>query len=297
MSIKAFLTVFAALLAAVAWAYGSTLARAADRWSGDPQYSHGYLVPVFALYLLYRRRAILSQGVLAPSWLAVFPLALGVGLRFVETYYYYNGLDQLSMVPMALGAAFATGGKTAARWAWPAALFLVFMVPLPFRLQTAMSGQLQTVATQMSSYVLVTAGLPAVTEGNVIVVQDIRIGVVEACSGLGMGVTFLALAAAFALVTKSALPVRFVLLVSALPIAVLANVARITVTAVLFYWDQSDAARAVYHDLAGWLMIPLGCAMILFENWFLERVLVRDDPAPDRPRVMRPTIIRPPRPA
>ena len=297
MSIKAFLTVFAALLAAVAWAYGSTLARAADRWSGDPQYSHGYLVPVFALYLLYRRRAILSQGVLAPSWLAVFPLALGVGLRFVETYYYYNGLDQLSMVPMALGAAFATGGKTAARWAWPAALFLVFMVPLPFRLKTAMSGQLQTVATQMSSYVLVTAGLPAVTEGNVIVVQDIRIGVVEACSGLGMGVTFLALAAAFALVTKSALPVRFVLLVSALPIAVLANVARITVTAVLFYWDQSDAARAVYHDLAGWLMIPLGCAMILFENWFLERVLVRDDPAPDRPRVMRPTIIRPPRPA
>lgn len=299
MSIKAFLTVFAALLVAVVWAYGSTLARAAERWSDDPQYSHGYLVPVFALYLLYRRRAMLSHGTLSPSWLAVFPLAFGVGLRFLETYYYYNGLDQLSMVPTAVGAALAAGGKTALRWAWPAALFLVFMVPLPFRLQTAMSGQLQTVATQMSSYLLVTAGLPAVTEGNVIVVQDVRIGVVEACSGLGMGVTFLALAAAFALVTKSALPVRLALLLSALPIAVLANVARIAVTALLFYWDKSEAARAVFHDLAGWLMIPLGCGMILFENWFLERLLVRDDPALNRPRIPRPNIIPPavPRPA
>ena len=284
MSIKAFLMLFVGLLISIIWAYGWTLVRAAERWSGDPQYSHGYLVPVFALYLLYRRRAVLAQGVLAPSWLAVFPLALGVGLRFLETYYYYNGLDQLSVVPMTLGAALAAGGRAAARWAWPAAVFLVFMVPLPFRLQTAMSGQLQSVATQMSSYLLVTAGLPAVTEGNVIIVQDVKIGVVEACSGLGMGVTFLALAAAFTLVTKSALPVRLALLISALPIAILANVARISVTAVLFYWDQSESARAVFHDLAGWLMIPLGCAMLLFECWFLERVFVRDGPRRDLPR-------------
>ena len=284
MSIKAFLMLFVGLLISISWAYGWTLVRAAERWSGDPQYSHGYLVPVFALYLLYRRRAVLAQGVLAPSWLAVFPLALGVGLRFLETYYYYNGLDQLSVVPMTLGAALAAGGRAAARWAWPAAVFLVFMVPLPFRLQTAMSGQLQSVATQMSSYLLVTAGLPAVTEGNVIIVQDVKIGVVEACSGLGMGVTFLALAAAFTLVTKSALPVRLALLISALPIAILANVARISVTAVLFYWDQSESARAVFHDLAGWLMIPLGCAMLLFECWFLERVFVRDGPRRDLPR-------------
>ncbi len=289
MSIKAFLTLFTGLLVAIAWAYWATLARAAERWSGDPQYSHGYLVPVFALYLLYRRRATLRAGVLAPSWLAVGPLAAGVGLRFLETHYFFNGLDQLSVVPMALGAALAAGGKTAARWAWPAALFLVFMVPLPFRLQTAMSGQLQTVATQMSSYLLVTAGLPAVTEGNVIIVQDVKIGVVEACSGLGMGVTFLALAAAFALVTTSALPVRVVLLLSALPIAVLANVVRIAATAVLFYWDQSETAQAVFHDLAGWLMIPLGCGMIFFESWFLERVFVRAESVPTGPRVLRQT--------
>ena len=290
MSIKSFLAVVAALVAAILWAYGATLARAAERWSGDPQYSHGYLVPVFALYLLYRRRAMLSAGLLVPHWSAAVLLAVGVGLRFLETRYFYNGLDQLSVVPMVLGAAIAAGGKVAARWAWPAALFLVFLVPLPFRLQTAMSGQLQTVATQMSSYLLVTAGLPAVTEGNVIVLQDVRIGVVEACSGLGMGVTFLALAAAFALVTKSALPIRLILLLSALPIAVLANVIRIAATAVLFYWDQSETAQAVFHDLAGWLMIPLGCAMILFENWFLERVLVREEPQTGGgPRVLRRT--------
>jgi exosortase len=276
MPIKAFLSLYAILLAAVAWAYGSTLAKAADRWASDPQYSHGYLVPLFALYMLYRRRGILAEGPLAPSWLAIGPLAVGLLLRFFETYYFYNGLDQLSMVPMALGAALAAGGRTALRWSWPAALFLVFMVPLPYRLQTAMSGQLQSVATEMSSFALVTAGLPAITEGNVIVVQDVRIGVVEACSGLGMGVTFLALVTAFVVLSKSAWPVRAALVFSALPIAVLANVARITLTAVLYYFDQSEAARTLYHDLAGWLMIPLGCAMILAESWFLDRLVVRD---------------------
>ena len=288
MSIKAFLALLTALLAATAWAYGATLARAAERWSSDPQYSHGYLVPVFALYLLYRRRAMLHAGPLTPSGAAALPLTLAVGLRYLEVQYFLNGLDQLSVVPMALGAALAAGGKVALRWAWPAALFFVFMVPLPFRLQTAMSGQLQTVATQMSSYLLVAGGLPAVTEGNVIIVQDVRIGVVEACSGLGMGVTFLALTAAFALVSTSALPVRLLLLLSALPIAVVANVIRIAATAVLFYWDQSETAQAVFHDLAGWLMIPLGCGLILFENWFLERVFVRDAPQlAGGPRVIR----------
>ena len=293
MSIRAFLTLFAALLAATAWAYAATLARAAERWSGDPQYSHGYLVPVFAGYLLYRRRAMLAGAGLAPSPLAAIPLALGVGLRYLEARYFLNGLDQLSIAPMALGAALAAGGKAAARWSWPAAAFLVFMVPLPFRLQTALSGELQELATQMSSYLLVTGGLPVVNEGNVIVVRDVRIGVVEACSGLGMGVTFLALAAAFALVTESALPVRILLLLSALPIAVLANVVRIAATAVLFYWDRSEAARTVFHDLAGWLMIPLGCGMILFGRWFLDRVIVREARGPGRRRVPRSTVIPP----
>jgi len=296
MRTPAFLVLFVALIAAVGWAYAATLAGAAARWADDPQYSHGYLVPVFSLYLLYRRRALIRGVELRPSWLALAPLAVAVSLRLVEARYFYNGLDQLSVAPAVLAAALAAGGRPAGRWVWPAALFLIFMVPLPFRIQTAMSGELQAVATRASAFLLVTAGLPAVTEGNVIVLGDVRVGVVEACSGLGMGVTFLALAAAYALVSPAARAVRLAVMLSALPIAVLANVARIAATGLLFHLDRSEAARAVYHDLAGWLMIPLGCGMILFEAWFLGRIVAPVAPERGGPPVLEFPTPGPPAP-
>lgn len=273
--IRPFLVKFGFVLALVLWSYWSTLGRAAERWSTDPQYSHGYLVPLFALYLLYQRRSILQEGVLAPSALFVIPLLFAVVLRVGEAKYFYNGLDQFSLTPMLLAAALATGGKVAFKWSWPASCFLLFMVPLPYRLQTALSTQLQGVATQFSHYVLVSLGVPAVAEGNIILVEEVRIGVVEACSGLGMGVTFMALAAAFVMLSRSKMWIRIALVLLALPTAIVANVIRIVATAILYHWEQAATARAVFHDLAGWLMIPLGCALLMLELWILENLFIQ----------------------
>ena len=290
-----FWATFAVLAAVTCWAYLDTVAKAADRWATDPQYSHGYLVPLFAAYLLYRRRGLLAGATPAPSLWALPALALAVALRFGEAIYYFNGLDPLSIVPASLAVLLASGGVAALRWGWPAAGFLVFMVPLPFRLQTMLSGQLQSLATEASSAILVTLGYPAVTQGNIILLGDIEVGVVDACSGLGMVVTFAALSAGFALVIRSATWVKLALLVGALPVALLANVVRICGTAMLAYADRREVAQHLYHDLAGWLMIPLGCAFILAELWFLDRVLVPAEPTPDRGRPLDLMPLAPPR--
>jgi len=105
----------------------------------------------------------------------------------------------------------------------------------------------------------------------VILLTDTKLGVVEACNGLSMLITFFALSTAVAIVAKRSVLEKVVIVLSALPIAVLANVARITVTGILFEAAQGDLARAVFHDLAGWLMMPLALAMLFVELIVLGR--------------------------
>src|SRR5262249_5165438 len=125
------------------------------------------------------------------------------------------------------------GGWRYLGWAWPSIAFLAFMVPLPWRIETAMGPPLQGLATMASTYLLQTLGFMAFAEGNVIQLDEAKIGVVEACNGLSMLMTFVALSTAVAMVVRRPLVDRLVLVASSVPVALLANIFRITLTGVL----------------------------------------------------------------
>jgi exosortase len=275
-----FLVPPALLVACVVWAYWTVIGDMAERWSDDPQYSHGYFVPLFSAFLLWFRRDAFDRESLSPSWWSIPLLGVGVGLWAVGTYYFLNFFASLSLLWCLAALALVAGGKTALRWSWPSILFLGFMLPLPYRLHTALGGGLQRVATIVSTYLLQTFGATAIREGNVILIDDVKIGVVEACSGLGMMVTFFALATALALMLRSSPTwLRLALVASAVPVAIAANVARITVTGLLYSSSQDRLARVVFHDLAGWLMMPLAIGLLLGELYVLRRLVL--GPAPD----------------
>jgi exosortase len=258
---------------AVVWAYWATLVATIELWADDPQYSHGFLVPVFAGYLLWSRRGRLAGVGLGPHWWGVGVILAGAGLRMLSHALYQPWLDPLSLLVVLAGFAAATGGRRALAWAAPAILFLAFVIPLPYRFQFLLGGALQAAATAASTYALQTFGVPALAEGNVILLTDTRLGVVEACNGLSMLVTFFALATGVAIVARRSWPERIAIVLSAVPIAVIANVARITVTGLLFEANRGDLARAVFHDLAGWLMMPLALGMLLVELHVLGRLV------------------------
>jgi exosortase len=158
------------------------------------------------------------------------------------------------------------------------------MIPLPYSVETAVSHPLQRVATQASTYALQTLGRPAFAEGNVIVVNDSRVNIVEACNGLGMLVLFVALATAVAIVSRRSIVEKAILVASSIPIAVAANVVRITVTAFLHEFVGKKWADMVFHDLAGWLMMPLALGMLWLELRVLDRAFVAVNP-PERRRL------------
>jgi exosortase len=256
------------------WTYWNTLVPLVRIWTLDPQYSHGYLVPIFALVLLLFRRDRLAGQQLQPSWWAIPFVLGGILLRLAGAYYYLTWLDHVSLLPILCGFCLAIGGRPILNWAWPGIAFLMFMIPLPGRLQSVLSDPLQRIATIGSTNVVQTLGFFAQSEGNVILLSNTELGVVDACKGLHMLVVFFALSTGVAILTPRAWYQRLLIVASAIPIALSCNIIRITATAILYETTNEGLADWVFHDVAGWLMIPLALAFLGLEFWILSRLFV-----------------------
>ncbi len=258
----------------VLWSLWPVLAAMADRWSTDPRYAHGYLVPIFSLALLWMRRSRLEGVKPGKSTWGLAFVGLGAIVQLVGGYFRIGTLEGLALLPYLSGLALLLGGWRILGWAWPSIAFLAFMIPLPFRVENFLGPPLQTIATTASTYLLQTLGLMAFAEGNVIQLNEARIGVVEACSGLSMLITFVALSTAAALVVKRPLLDKIVLVASSIPVALVANIARITFTGILHDKVGGHTASTFYHDVAGWLMIPFALILYWFEIWVLAHLLI-----------------------
>lgn len=267
----------AGLTALLLWSYGPALGEMAYKWHREPQYSHGYLVPLFALALLWMRRQSVPQPFFQPSWWGVGILVASVVVRLTAAFYFFEWVDAITILGGLAGVVVLFGGWPALRWAWPSVAFLFFMVPLPYRVEILLGGPLQQLATISSTYVLQTLGQPAVAEGNTINIHEIKLGIVEACSGLRMLIIFFALSTGVALVIHKRLWEKALIVASAIPIALVTNIVRITATGLLHVYVSSEVANAVFHDLAGWLMMPFALVLLWVELRVMATLLIEPD--------------------
>jgi exosortase len=252
------------------------------QWSHDPRYSHGFLVPGFALFLLWFRRERLGTPLIRSPWWGLALVVVGIAALLAGTHFFLSWIEAASLLLCLAGLTLMAGGWSALRWAWPAIGFLIFMIPLPYRVEVALGSPLQNLATVCSTYCLQTLGLPAVAEGNIILLSgQVRIGVAEACNGLGMLVMFFTYSTAAALIIERPFLDRVLIVLSAIPIALAANVTRIVLTGFLHATVGGKVASMVYHDLAGWLMMPIALATLWAELWLLSRLFI--EPAPMDP--------------
>ena len=185
----------------VLWAYWPTLVAIAERWAFEPEYSHGWFVPLFAVFLLWYRRRHCPAVVCGNAW-GLLLIAASLASFLLGAYTQFRWLEASSLLPCLFGVCLLAGGWAGVYWAWPAICFLVFMLPLPFRVEVSLAHPLQSLATKASTVALVLLGSPATAEGNVIIINETKIGVAEACNGLSMLLTFFALAVACALVIR-----------------------------------------------------------------------------------------------
>lgn len=268
--------VIVVVLGVVYWSSMRMLVRVWD----EPDYSHGYLVPFFAAFLLFLRRDMIQldnqRGVVLGAILvftsALFFVAAGVlGFKLIGAF---------SLIPAIAGIVLMIGGWSMLRWSWPVIVFLIFMIPLPMSLETMATQPLRRIGTIASTYILQTAGLKAIAEGNVIQLSEQPIGVAEACSGLRMMMTSLALAFGLVFIIQRPWWERALIVVSAVPIAIITNVIRIVVTGFCYEFLSSDAAEHVFHNLAGYFMPPIALGLLWLEMEILSRLTIERGSGP-----------------
>ena len=252
----------AGLVGLLVWAYLPMLRVFFDKWVNDPQYSHGFLVPFFSAYLVWKAW---QSGPLVPNprpWLGCGLLATTLVMRALAGSLLFHQLDAVSLLVALVAVTLAAGGVPLLKRVGGGLLFLAFMVPLPYELER-------------------NVGQPAIRDGNLILIDEVRLGVVDACSGLKMLMTFSAFAAGAVLTLDRTRFEKLLIVFGVVPIAVFTNVLRITATGVAHTMTHDKDTMSFLHDLHGWLMMPLGLALLALQLWCLTRLVVRPPADPD----------------
>jgi exosortase len=261
------------LLAAFAWAYWPTVVGLVGAWTRDPDYSHGFFVVPLAGCFLWARRDRMPPAADRVAWVGLLLIALTVPMRFVGARYFFATLDAWAILLWTAGAIWLLLGAKMLWWSLPSVAFLWFMVPLPFRLESALSLPLQRVATHLSSWILQILGQPALPEGNTILLGEHRLEIAQACSGLRIFVGITALAFAYVVIVRRPWWEKAVLLASIVPIALLVNAARVVATGLLYQYVSDEASRRFSHDAAGWVMILLAAGLFASVLWYLGKIV------------------------
>jgi len=250
------------LFLGLAWSYWPALVEMTNAWNNNPDYTHGYFVLPIAAYFLWARRSGIGPQDISPSWAGVVLLGVVVVIRYFSAKYFLGPIDAWTFPISIAGLVLAFGGWRCLRWSLPSIAFLYFMIPIPYSAETWLSVPLQAAATKLSTESLLLLGQPAIAEGNVIWLEDHPLLVAEACSGIRILVGISALAFAFVLFSNWSWWQKAIVLISILPVALAANVARIVATGLLQRLVSGEVAQQFSHDMAGFVMIPL--AALLF---------------------------------
>jgi exosortase len=222
-----------------------------DQWYNDPNYSHGFIVPIIAGYFIYERREELMSAESAPSSFGMVILLFGllqlcVGYLAFELY-----TMRSSLIVLLAGVILFFFGMKVFRILLLPVLYLLFMVPLPYIVYDSIAFPLKQLVAKYSVEALQLMGVVIIREGNILILPETTLEVADACSGIRSLVSLLALAAAFALITQKGTVKRVIMVIAAIPIAILTNGIRVMGTGILAQYWGAKAAEGFFHEFAG----------------------------------------------
>jgi exosortase len=273
------------LLAALVWSYAPTLKGLFDDWQADEDYSVGQLVPLAAMYLLWRQRKELRQCAVEPSAWGIVVLLAAQVMRGFGVLFLFESAERYSFLVSVAGVVLLVcGWQVFLRLKW-VLLFLVLMIPLPGKVHNFISNPLQSQATMSTTFLLELFGVHVVRQGNVLILDDkLPLAVAEACSGLRMMSAFVVVSAVITFLVRRPVWQKATLLISSVPVAILCNIARLSVTAALYYITGNDEIGKFTHDFAGLAMMPLAVLILSGELWLMNKLVIPETDHSNRPR-------------
>ena len=279
---RASLVAFGVALALALVLYAPVLYYMVLHWQVSQDYSHGFLIFPLALYFAWERRRLLMRVPIEGSWWGLVPLVLGAASLAVGRLGTELMTLRSSFVLTLIGLVLLLLGRRVFRVLAFPLLFLFLMIPLPQSLVNVVAFPLQLVAADAAVRVLQALGIPALLEGNIIHLANAQLFVAEACSGLRSLMALITLGIVFAYFFRKSLVERVIIVLSAIPIAIVVNAFRVALTGILTHNYGQDAAEGVIHMTEGFFTFALAFVLLLGEAWLLQRLRPERRRAPAR---------------
>jgi exosortase len=257
----------ASLSALVAILYAPVLGSLARQWWDDPNYGHGFFVPVFAAYILWRERTRWRAAPHRASNFGLWIMIFAIGLLILGTLGAELFTTRISMLFLLAGIiVFLTGWRALRSVAFPLG-YLVFMIPLPAIVYYQLTFPLQLWASRLGASGLVAVGVHTIREGNLLILPNCTLEVVEACSGVRSLLSLLAAVVAYGYLAESSIWKRCVLALSTVPIAIVSNGLRLVATGVLSFYFGPGVDSGAVHLVVG---------LVFFVGAFLSILLLHE---------------------
>lgn len=265
------------------WLFNNEILRLVEQWS-DPNWSHGFLIPLFSLYFINQHKQEILNLKFKPSYLGLFLLLCGIVFYPLNVVHFqYGYLGPLDMI-VTLGAiVWFLGGWALLKHTWLPIGFLIFAVPLPQRYYVSLTMPMRFLAAKVSAFALNLVPHMDATVNGVIIdiiykgqVVNPPLDVADACSGMRSLLAFLALGVAMAYLHYRPLWQKLSLLASTVPIAIFCNIVRVTITGFISVLVNPKYAQGIYHDMLGFAMFAVAFILYYALAWFMSNLFIEE---------------------
>jgi len=241
-----------------------------SEWYNNPDMGHGFFVPAVAAYIAWRKRSAITKLAPQPNWWGV-AIVMWAGLQlYIATLGAELFLARTSFVISLIGIVLLLGGTQYLKIFFFPLFLLFFMVPIPAIIYNQLTFPLQMRASEAAEWAISALGIPIIREGNVLELASQKLNVVEACSGIRSLLTLTFVALVYGYFAEKKMWIRVVLFFATIPIAILANAGRVTLTGIVANYNPALADGFV-HEAQGMVIFLVAMAILVFLHQTLTR--------------------------
>jgi exosortase len=251
-------------------AYAPVLLALVKQWYQDADMGHGFFVPIFAGYLVWKKSGQIAGKMPRPNWWGLAIMVWGALQLYIGTLGAELFLSRTSLVISIVGAVLFLGGTEYFRIFRFPLLVLFFMVPIPAIIYNQITFPLQLLASQVAAASIDALGIPIIREGNVLELANQKLNVVEACSGIRSLLTLTFFSLVYGYFCEKRTWVRIVLFFATIPIAIIANAGRVTLTGIVAQF-KPELAEGLFHEAEGFVIFTVAVVLMVVAHQAIVR--------------------------